>query len=63
MAADNAFFYTEDTFLSEDQMANSEKYMDANWEYIRLEKVGHWIPIEQAKQLFTLADKWFQKQS
>ncbi len=52
---------TADAFLTEDQMVNSEKYMDANWEYIRLEKMEYWIPLEQPEQLFTLTDEWFQK--
>ena len=52
---------TNDTLLSEDQMISSEKYMEADWEYVELENVGHWIPIEQPQQLFILADNWFQK--
>ncbi len=53
---------TNDTLLSEDQMMDSEKYMEADWEYIRLENAGHWIPIEQAQQLFSLADEFFKKE-
>lgn len=54
---------TKDSFLEEDQMADSEKYMDADWKYVRIENGGHWLPIEQAEQLFTLANEWFQKQA
>ena len=54
---------TKDSFLSEDQMADSEKYMDANWKFVKIEGGGHWLPIDEAAQLFKLADDWFQKQS
>lgn len=54
---------TKDSFLSEDQMANSKKYMEADWKFVQIENGGHWLPIEQAKQLSILADEWFQKQS
>ncbi len=50
---------TNDSLLAEDQMTDSEKYMDADWEYVQLENVGHWIPLEQPQQLFRLADEWF----
>ena len=52
---------TNDSLLSKDQMTDSEKYMEAEWKYIELENVGHWIPLEQPQQLFKLADEWFQK--
>jgi len=54
---------TKDSFLSEDQMTDSEKYMDADWEYVHIENGGHWLPIDQAERLFTLANEWFQKQA
>ena len=44
-------------------MADSEKYMDANWKFVKIEGGGHWLPIDEAAQLFKLADDWFQKQS
>ena len=52
---------TNDSFLSEDQMTSSEKYMAADWEYVRLDNVGHWIPIDEPQWLFRVADDWFQK--
>ena len=54
---------TKDSFLSEDQMRDSEKYKDANWKFVKIEGGGHWLPIDEAAQLFKLADDWFQKQS
>jgi len=50
---------TEDSLLAEDQMTDSEKYMDAEWTYVRLDNIGHWIPLEQPKELFALVDDWF----
>jgi len=44
-------------------MADLEKYMDANWKFVKIEDGGHWLPIDEAAQLFKLANEWFQKQS
>ena len=52
---------SEDSLLTEDQMTDSEKYMDADWEFIRMENVGHWIPLEQPERLFEVAHNWFKK--
>ena len=49
----------KDSLLAEDQMTDSEKYMDAEWKYVRLDNIGHWIPLEQPEALFTLVDDWF----
>ena len=43
---------SEDSLLTEDQMTDSEKYMDAQWDFIRMENIGHWIPLEQPERLF-----------
>lgn len=50
-----------DSLLAEDQMMDSEKYMDAEWEYVRLDNMGHWIPLEQPKELYELVHDWFDK--
>ena len=49
-----------DSLLAEDQMTDSEKYMETEWMYMRLDNVGHWIPLEQPKQLFSLVHDWLQ---
>lgn len=51
---------TNDNLLSKDQMTDSEKQMESDWEYVQLENAGHWIPIDHAEKLFQLADEWFQ---
>ncbi|PKL38444.1 MAG: hypothetical protein CVV44_11195 [Spirochaetae bacterium HGW-Spirochaetae-1] len=35
-----------DAFLTEKQMLDSEKYMDAPWLYERIENVGHWMQMD-----------------
>ena len=50
-----------DSLLAEDQMKDSEKYMEGKWTYIRLDNIGHWIPLEQPKHLFTLVHDWLSK--
>lgn len=52
---------SNDSLLTEDQMLDSEKYMDGDWDYVRLDNIGHWIPLEQPKQLFALVHDWFLK--
>ncbi len=50
----------DDSLLTEDQMVNSKKYMAADWEYVRLDNVGHWVPLEQPERFFDLVHKWFR---
>ena len=53
----------EDPYLTEEQMSHSEKYIDASWQFQRIEGVGHWVPYESPSQLAELAEKWFDQQS
>ncbi len=48
-----------DVALTEDQMINSEKYMQAEWNYTRIENSSHWIPIDQPELLAKAALHWF----
>ena len=36
----------KDVALAEDQMVNSEKYVENSWRYERIDDCGHWIPLE-----------------
>ena len=49
---------SNDKYLAEDQVRNSEKYMDADWRYERLDGVGHWIPLEAPDALADLTLEW-----
>ena len=48
---------SDDSMLTEDQMVNSEHYMDGPWSYQRLIG-GHWIPLEQPNILFKVVHDW-----
>ena len=54
---------SQDRFLTEAQMRDSEKQMDAPWRYQRIENCGHWIPKEQPDLLASLANDWFAMHS
>lgn len=43
----------DDRFLVESQMLESERWVDANWDYVRLEG-GHWVPLDQPQHLNNL---------
>ena len=45
---------TGDRFLSQDQMKNSERYVDGEWRYEELEGSSHWIPLDAAHRLNTI---------
>ena len=45
---------SEDSYLAEDQMVNSSRYVDAPWRYAQLEGLGHWLALEAAD---TVADR------
>jgi len=40
-----------DIFLSEAQMLNSARYVDAPWRYERIGDAGHWIPLDAPERL------------
>ncbi len=44
-------YSTGDVALTEKQMVDSKKYMNADWKYVRIENSTHWIPLEQPEQL------------
>lgn len=52
---------SDDPYLTEKQMQYSEHYMDANWQYFRLNDIGHWIPLEAPVQLAEKAHEWFKQ--
>ena len=49
---------SNDKYLAENQVPDSEKYMDADWRYERLDGVGHWIPLEAPDALADLTLEW-----
>jgi len=48
-----------DHFLAEDQMRDSERRMQAPWRFERIERAGHWLPLEQPDRVAELALQWF----
>jgi hypothetical protein len=49
-----------DVALAEDQMRNSEHYVDAPWCYACLPQVGHWLQIEAAERVNEMLADWFE---
>jgi pimeloyl-ACP methyl ester carboxylesterase len=49
---------TDDAYFGEKQMTNSKRYMDADWDYVRIEGAGHYVPIEQPERVAELIDSW-----
>ncbi|HIA55583.1 MAG TPA: alpha/beta fold hydrolase [Candidatus Melainabacteria bacterium] len=54
-------YSTDDVALTEKQMVDSAKYMNAEWKYVRIENSTHWIPLDQPEQLSDEILKWFRK--
>jgi len=50
-----------DAYLSEAQMRDSQRYVDAPWRYERIENCGHWVQLEQPQWLAKLAIGWFRQ--
>ena len=50
-----------DRYLSEDQMTNSARYMQAPWRYERIERAGHWLPLAEPARMTALALDWFRQ--
>lgn len=50
-----------DLALTEKQMVDSAKYMDAEWKYLRIERSSHWIPLEQPELLTKHLLDWFSR--
>jgi pimeloyl-ACP methyl ester carboxylesterase len=49
---------TQDDYLAEDQLVKSERYMDADWRYERLDGFGHWAPLQAPDQVADLILEW-----
>lgn len=47
-----------DPFLAGDQMAHSERHMNAPWRFQRIEGAGHWLPLECPRRIAELALGW-----
>lgn len=52
-------FGSEDQFLWEEQMTATQRAMDADWRYERMEGAGHWLPLERPDELNELLLEWF----
>lgn len=50
-----------DRYLTEAQMTNSARLVDAAWEYRRVENCGHWIPLECPGAVLAAARAWFAR--
>lgn len=48
-----------DRYLTEAQMTNSGRLVDAEWEYRRVDDCGHWIPLECPGAVLAAACEWF----
>ena len=51
----------QDSYLTEQQVLSSQKYMSAEWQYYQVKNTGHWVPLEQPVELYKLALAWFKK--
>jgi pimeloyl-ACP methyl ester carboxylesterase len=51
-------FSTSDAHLVEQQMVRSALFMDAPWDYVRIDGAGHWVPLEQPDRLAALIASW-----
>jgi pimeloyl-ACP methyl ester carboxylesterase len=52
---------TGDAFLNEDRMIASERFVDAEWRYERLDGVSHWIPLDVPDRLNELLLEWLSR--
>lgn len=52
-------YSTGDVALTEKQMVDSQKYMSAQWQYVKIQNSSHWIPLEQPEVFVNEACKWF----
>lgn len=50
----------QDDYLTETQVLNSERYMNAKWAYYKVNQTGHWIPLEKPDEMATQVIKWFK---
>lgn len=47
-----------DSFLTEKQMLDSEKYVKGPWEYKRIESVGHWMQMDAPEQINNIIKRY-----
>lgn len=52
---------SDDAYLTEAQLCDSEKYMDGPWDYRRIEGAGHWVPQDEPEQIAKIACGWFNQ--
>ncbi len=50
-----------DAYLTEAQMKDSARFVDAPWRYQRIADCGHWIPLERPEELAAAAIDWFDR--
>ena len=50
-----------DKYLVEQQMTGSQQRMQAEWEYVRIDGAGHWVPMEQPRRVAELIAGWAAK--
>jgi pimeloyl-ACP methyl ester carboxylesterase len=51
-------YSTRDPYLTERQMTGSARYMIGQWTYERIDRAGHWIPLEQPDRIAELIARW-----
>ena len=51
---------SSDKFLAEDQMQHSERYVDSEWSYGRLDGAGHWLPRERPDEVAQIILEWMR---
>jgi len=39
-------------------MVRSELFMDASWDYVRIDGAGHWVPLEPPERIAALIASW-----
>ena len=52
---------SDDVALAEDQMISSAAYVDASWQYERMDGISHWIPVDAPEALSELLLKYFKQ--
>jgi len=50
---------TDDVALAEDQMIKSAAFVDATWQYERMEGVSHWIPVDEPAGLSEMLIRYY----
>ena len=53
----------DDMALAEDQMINSEQFVDNSLRYEKVNDCSHWVPIDEPQQLAALLLEFFEEQN